>query len=663
MRLLVCALAVMFAGAFLCLAAVGRPRTARVLGPSITVIGCLCGLVPVFMALAGAAIPAMRMPWNMPCGSISLELDALAAIFALPILVLCALAAIYGAEYLRSFETRRDLAVTWFFFNLLAGSMLLVVVARNAMLFLLAWETMALASFFLVTFENERENVRRAGWTYLVATHIGTALLLLMFALLGRHGGTMDFKGFAGAGAVPGLATAVFLLALAGFGTKAGFIPLHVWLPEAHPAAPSHVSAVMSGVMIKTGIYGLLRTLTFIGAPPPWWGWTLVGLGAVSGILGILLALAQHDLKRLLAYSSVENIGIIALGMGVGVLGLSYANPAMTFLGFAGALLHVINHAVFKGLLFLGAGSVVHATGTRELDQLGGLLKRLPVTGGVFLVGAAAICGLPAFNGFVGEFMIYLGALSALTEPARLPAGAAAAGVVVLGALALIGGLAVACFAKAFGVIFLGEPRAPAAGQAHEAASLIRIPMVTLAALCVIIGAAGPFLPALLRPAVAVIAGTGPAGAPAMNPIHHALGAIPAAVLGAALLVWLCAWARRRLLAGRTVTKTVTWDCGYAAPTARMQYSASSFADPIIRMFRQILRTRFQSQPPAGLFPDAASLTSQTPDFFHEHIYGRAFSGVEIFLARFRLFQHGRLNLYILYIMLALLGLLAWKLV
>lgn len=662
MRLLVCALAVMFAGAFLCLAAVGRPRTARVLGPSITVIGCLCGLVPVFMALAGAAIPAMRMPWNMPCGSISLELDALAAIFALPILVLCALAAIYGAEYLRSFETRRDLAVTWFFFNLLAGSMLLVVVARNAMLFLLAWETMSLASFFLVTFENERENVRRAGWTYLVATHIGTALLLLMFALLGRHGGTLDFKGFAGAGAVPGLATAVFLLALAGFGTKAGFIPMHVWLPEAHPAAPSHVSAVMSGVMIKTGIYGLLRTLTFIGAPPPWWGWTLVGVGAVSGILGVLLALAQHDLKRLLAYHSVENIGIIALGIGVGLLGVSYASPTMAFLGFAGSLLHVINHALFKGLLFLSAGSVLHAAGTREIDRLGGLLKSMPVTGGVFLVGSVAICGLPPLNGFVSEFLIYLGALWALVKTAQLPVEAAGAGVMVLAALALIGGLAVACFTKAFGVIFLGEARGPAAARARESAAAMRIPMVTLAGLCCLIGCSAPFLPPLLQPAVAVLAG-GAAAVPAAAWSGSALAAIPAVTLGAALLAWLCLRMRRSLLAKQPVAQTVTWDCGYAAPTPRMQYTASSFADPITRMFRPILRTLFHSQPPAGLFPEAASLASHTPDFFHERIYHYLFTRAESLLARFRLLQHGRLNLYILYIMLALLGLLAWKMV
>ena len=261
----------------------------------------------------------------------------------------------------------------------------------------------------------------------------------------------------------------LFLLAVIGFGTKAGFIPMHVWLPEAHPAAPSHVSAVMSGVMIKTGIYGLLRMLTLLGPPPAWWGWTLLAIGAVSGILGVLYALSQHDLKRLLAYHSVENVGIIALGLGVGLLGISYGNPAMAVLGFTGGLLHVVNHALFKGLLFLGAGSVLHATGT-EIDRLGGLLRRMPVTGATFLVGAAAISGLPPLNGFVGEFLIYLGAMAGLAGQARVVSAWPLMAVLVVGGLALIGGLAAACFTKAFGIVFLGEPRGAEAARATKPA-------------------------------------------------------------------------------------------------------------------------------------------------------------------------------------------------
>jgi formate hydrogenlyase subunit 3/multisubunit Na+/H+ antiporter MnhD subunit len=622
----------------------------------------LLGLVPVGAALSGGSAPALHLPWSLPFGSFSLEMDALSAVFVAPILIIAALAAVYGAEYLRPFERKKNLAVSWFFFNLLVGSMLLVVVARNAMLFLLTWEVMSLASFFLVMFESEQESVRRAGWTYLIATHIGTAFLLVMFALLGRHGGTLDFAGFSLEDTGSRLAAAVFLLAVIGFGTKAGFMPLHVWLPEAHPAAPSHVSAVMSGVMIKTGIYGLVRTLTFFGMPPYWWGWTLVGIGAVSGILGVLFALAQHDLKRLLAYHSVENIGIIALGLGVGLLGVSYGHPVMAFLGFAGGLLHVVNHAVFKSLLFLSAGSVLHASGTREIDHLGGLLKRMPTTAVAFLVGSVAICGLPPLNGFVSEFMIYVGSLSALAGASGVPVAGLGASLIVVASLALIGGLAVACFTKAFGVIFLGEPRSHHVDHAHEAGSAMRIPMAVLAIACLVIGLSGPLAIQLLAPAVESLTG-GTMGV-VMDTAWavHTLWMITAVAVGILVLAALLALIRAHLLVGRPVTEAVTWDCGYAAPTVRMQYTASSFADPITRLFRAFLRTRRRFAPPTGLFPATSSFASDTPDVYRERMYRPAFSTVESVLARFRWLQHGRLNLYILYIVLALLVLLAWKL-
>ncbi len=403
--------AVLLAGGLLALAAGKRARAASLVGAAGAVAGCGLALGQAAEALVGGQVVSFRAAWDVPLGSVYLVLDPLAAVFVAAIALVSGLAAIYGSLYLAHYEGRKNLGVSWLFFNVLVASMLLVVLARNGVFFLVCWEVMSLASFFLVLFEAERDGVCRAGWTYLVATHLGTAFLLALFAFLGRDAGSLDFDLFR---ATPDVANVAFLLAVAGFGTKAGFIPLHVWLPEAHPAAPSHVSAVMSGVMIKTGIYGLARTLTFLGPPPSWWGWVLVGIGASSGLLGVLFALAQHDLKRLLAYHSVENIGIITMGLGVGLLGVSYGSPAMMALGFAGGLLHVVNHAVFKSLLFLGAGAVRHATGTLEIDHLGGLLKRMPQTGFAFLVGAAAICGLPPLNGFVSEFLIYLGAFSGL---------------------------------------------------------------------------------------------------------------------------------------------------------------------------------------------------------------------------------------------------------
>lgn len=665
MRELAASLAIFAAGALGCLAAARRPAVLRLLGPATAVGGCIVALVPATAALMGRSSPALSLPWQMPYGALAVQMDALSAVFALPILAVAALAAIYGAQYLRPFESQKNLGACWCFYNLLTASMLLVVVARNAMLFLLAWELMSLSSFFLVMFEHERDSVRRAGWTYLVATHVGTAFLLVMFAMLGRPGGGLDFTGFAGAGGPSAAAGAVFVLAIIGFGTKAGFIPLHVWLPEAHPAAPSHVSAVMSGVMIKTGIYGLLRVLTFLGPPAIWWGWTLIAVGAVSGVLGVLFALAQHDLKRLLAYHSVENIGIIALGLGVGLLGISYGNAAMAFLGFAGGLLHVINHAVFKSLLFLGAGSILHATGTREIDHLGGLLKRMPATGVTFLIGSAAICGLPPLNGFVSELMIYLAALSGLAARPSLPLGALVAGPVVLAALALIGGLALACFTKAFGIIFLGEPRSEHARHAHEPALAMRLPTVVLAAACVVVGVCGPVALRILRPAIDVLVPKTAIGGSAAVQAAAAMDILrylTFAALGLAVVVVFLGWLRQRLLQKRPVTPSVTWDCGYASPTPRMQYTASSFARPITRLFRVVLRTQRHYSPPAGFFPQSSSFSSDTPDVYQESLYRPAFAVAERLLARFRVLQHGRVNLYVLCIVLALLALLAWKL-
>ncbi|MFA4972044.1 MAG: proton-conducting transporter membrane subunit, partial [bacterium] len=394
-------------------ALVGRGRGGGI-AAALAMIGAATGLVFSTLAFLRGDLVSYFHAWPIPYAAFSVGLDPLSSFFLIPIFLLTALSALYGRAYMRG---RAGAGRSPLFFGLLAAGMAMVVIARNGMLFLISWEMMAIASFFLVTLDDDRANVRRAGITYLVATHIGTAFLLALFALMAAHAGSMEFSEWKGAAASLPSAGALFILALVGFGTKAGFMPLHVWLPEAHPAAPSHVSALMSGVMIKTGIYGLMRILTLLGAPPEWWGWTLIAIGAISGVMGVLYALAQHELKALLAYHSVENIGIIAIGFGLGLFGVSRGMPVVAFLGFGGALLHVLNHAIFKGLLFLGAGAVIRASGTGEIDRLGGLLKRMPHTAAAFLVGSAAISGLPPLNGFVSEFLIYLGAFAILVTP------------------------------------------------------------------------------------------------------------------------------------------------------------------------------------------------------------------------------------------------------
>jgi hydrogenase-4 component B len=619
-------------------------------------VGCLAAIHPVAAALTGHAPPPLTLAWSIPLGAFVVGMDALSAFFFLPLLILAPLAALYGWAYLG--KPDRGTGPAWFCFNLLTASMMLVFTARNGLLFLLAWEIMAVSSFFLVVREHHQSSVRRAGWTYLVATHLGTAFLLVFFALMGGRAASFDFARFNAAGALPhGLASGLFVLALAGFGCKAGIMPLHVWLPEAHPAAPSHVSALMSAVMIKTGVYGLLRTLTFLGAPPAAWGWTLVVIGLASGVMGVILTLAQHDLKRLLAYCSVENIGIIHLGLGVGLLGLSWHHPLMAALGLGGGLLHLLNHALFKGLLFMGAGAVLHASGTREMDRLGGLIKTMPWTGTLFLVGAAAICGLPPFNGFISEFLIYAAGIQAANSHA--PQAILLAGA-VLGGLALLGGLAAAAFTKSFGLVFLGEPRDQGIGPTHEAPWAMRLPMALLAVLCLAVGLGAAAVPALLAPVVDLFVGHTAATAwPA------GIGRWLAAVAGIGLLLVVATSAlfllRRRLAARRGWTVTGTWDCGYARPTPRMQYTTSSYAQPLVDLFHACLGTQRIGRPVAGFFPAAADFADHTPDAARKWLFAPLFRGVERVLAPLRLLQHGRIHLYVLYVAVVLIALLLWK--
>jgi len=656
MSLVLIAIGLLMASALAALLLARAPRLATICGVGGAMLAGLAGLIPSFRVLLTGAHASFAMAWCMPGGALHIGLDAVSAVFLIPIFLLTALAALYGGSYLRPFWGKRSIGFSWFCFNLLTACLVLVVVARNGLLFLMAWEGMSLASFFLVIFEHDKKDAREAGWLFLVATHLGTAFLLILFALLGREAHSLDFDRIGTL--APAMANAVFLLAVIGFGTKAGFMPLHVWLPEAHPAAPSHVSAVLSGVMIKTGIYGLVRMLILLGHPPAWWGWVLIGIGLSSGILGVVYALAQHDLKRLLAYHSVENIGIIALGLGLGVLGLSSGHPLVAQLGFGGALLHVINHALFKGLLFLGAGAVAHATGTRDMDRLGGLARAMPWTALTFIIGAAAIAGLPPLNGFVSEFLMYYGALLAclpggLANP--LPAFGLAAG------LALIGGLAAACFAKAFGIVFLGCPRTPAALAAHECGFAMRAPMIVLAGACLLIGFGAPWAVAALKPAIAGLTGT---------PAAQVFGAAPrsmlllmdlmigfAAVAGVAVLLGVV---RRRLLKNRPVRSAPTWDCGYAAPTPRMQYTASSFALWFVEAFRWILRTERRRSLPQGYFPDAAFMATDTPDGFRDLVFRPVFAQIRWALTSLRWIQHGRLQLYILYVAATLVALLIW---
>ena len=422
---------------------------------ALMMLGSTCGLWAGLRAITGLGTGVWSRPWQVPGGELEVGVDALSGMFLVQIFLIGALGAIYGLGYWRAEEHPRTAGKLRLFYGLMVAGMALLVVAKNSILFLMGWEIMALSAFLTITTEDRDPVVREVGFVYLVATRVGTLFVFATFAVLRWLTGSFSLSIAGLPGGAPA-ATAVFLLGLLGFGLKAGLMPLHVWLPGAHANAPSHVSALMSGVLIKMGIYGLVRTCSLFDAIPLWWGLLLFSLGMVSAVLGVLFAIGQHDLKRLLAYHSVENIGIIAIGLGLALIGRATQHPGLIALGLAGALLHVWNHGLFKALLFLSAGSVIHATGTREIDVLGGLGRGMPRTSLAFLVGAVAICGLPPLNGFVSELFIYIGMLRAGSLDMGTVGIAAAFGVPVL---ALVGALAALCFAKVFAIVFLGEPR------------------------------------------------------------------------------------------------------------------------------------------------------------------------------------------------------------
>jgi hydrogenase-4 component B len=617
--------------------------------------GCLglAGCAAFFLWDAGQPI---SLPWAVGLGTFDVAVDGLSALFLLPVFLISMLGSVYGLGYWQQSEHPANGRKLRLFYGLLTAGMALLVIARNSVLFLVGWEIMALSAFFLITTEDDREDVRETGWIYLMATHVATLCLFALFALL--HGASGSFAIAPLSAAIsPGVSTAIFVLALLGFGIKAGIMPLHVWLPSAHATTPSHGSAVLSGVMLKMGIYGIVRITSLFPHPPVEWGGILLALGAVSGVLGVAYAIGQHDLKRLLAYHSIENIGIIVMGIGLAVLGRSLERPELVVLGLSGALLHVCNHALFKSLLFLSGGAVAHTVHTREIDRLGGLARLMPRTALAFLIGAVAICGLPPLNGFVSEFLVYLGLFGTLKAGAGhfLLAAAFAAP-----ALALIGALAVACFVKVFGVVFLGTARSQAAEHAREADFSMLAPMGVLAVCCLLIGLAPQGTVPVLEKSVA-------SWAPELSNTGVQLSALaPMAWISTAAILLTVAL----LLTGGVLAVLIrrggqergpTWGCGYAAPTPRIQYTASSFAQMLVELFAWALRPKTHRPEQMALFPSHERFESHIHDAVLDEVLRPAFRRGGRLLLWFRVFQQGSIQTYILYIFLALIALLMWR--
>jgi hydrogenase-4 component B len=574
---------------------------------------------------------------------VHLRLDGISAFFLALLAVIGGAGSLYSREYWSDAAHPRSARSGRAWWSAFVGSMGLVLLSANGLHFLIGWEIYTVCAYFLITRERQRREVRQAGWLYFAASHAGTLCLFAFFALLAARTGGWELGPWRDRADLAPL----FWLALAGFGLKAGMFPLHIWLPSAHANAPSHVSALLSGVTIKMGIYGLVRFSSWLPVPEAA-AWTVVTLGIVSAVLGVAFALGQHDLKRLLAYHSVENIGIILIGLGFALVASASGNAAWGQLALAGGLLHVWNHGLFKALLFLGAGSVLHATGTREMSRLGGLWRAMPWTAGCFTLGAIAISGLPPLNGFISEWLVYLGLFDAVSARGSAAWGAAPAAV-LLGAT---GALALACFVKVCGVVFLGLPRSEAATHAHECGWLMRVPMLALGTACVSIG----LLPVLFWPAVInAVATWQPTWNAAATPKELAsLGVCNLVFAVLAALAAVLLWQRVKQ---NGLSRAVTWDCGYAAPTPRMQYTAGSFASIITSWFSCILRPERHAHLPTGNFPAHASHAEHTPETVLEHVVEPAGSLVLSVSTAVRRLQHGRVQAYILYLVLGLIAL------
>ncbi len=618
--------------------------------------GSIAGVLGLVLGLAGlfSTDPfGVSFGHILPGVELIIQIDRLSGFFLSTICLVTFLIGLYSWEYMKIYR-QENIAWWSFYYNIFVLSMVLVVTVNNAIAFLIFWEVMTLTSYFLVTFEYRSQNVRKAGFVYFVMTHLGTVFIIGAFFIM--------FNGFGGWGydvlarnsisLTASEKSWVFLLALIGFGTKAGVVPLNVWLPLAHPAAPSNVSAVMSGVMIKTAIYGMIRLMIdIVGPGPTWWGGLVLTLGIISAVIGVIYALMEQDLKRLLAFSSVENIGIILMGIGTSLVFYSWAMPVPAAIALAAGLFHLFNHAIFKSLLFLATGAIYYATHTRNMEELGGLMKKMPQTALLFLIGAISISAMPLFNGFASEYQIYqsLVTISSL----RVSGLWSIAGILAAVALALTGTLVAACFVKAFGISFLALPRTPKAAAAREVPLRMRFSMAPLAALCLGLGI---FPQVAMNSLLGVVDQLIPGSrVPELTTYNFDL----ALLLLATILVLL---ALSRLLGTPRVRKTATWGCGIETDAA-MEYSAASFSQPFRRVYRGLLQPQRKVETKGNLSPYFGYqiyFEEQVKSVLKEFLY-RPLRSLTISMSKkWQCLQSGNINLYLGYVFITLVVLLVW---
>ena len=619
-------------------------------------------LLPALVVLFTGGVLGTTINMLPIFGEVDFIIDSLSAFFILVISIMSFIGSIYAVGYIKPYLHKgMNISSHCLFLMLLILSMIMVVTVQNALFFLVVWEIMSLSSFFLVIFESGKSNlkeshiVKNAGIKYMIYMHISVIFIISAFALMNINTGSFSFNDFAQfLRENQKLSEIVFLLAFAGFGIKAGFVPFHNWLPDAHPAAPSHISGIMSGVMIKTGIYGILRMLYMTDLSSKLIAYTVLTVSVISALWGVLYAISQHDIKRLLAYHSIENIGIIGIGIGIGLLGIVYQNPYMAAFGFAGAILHILNHSVFKELLFFAAGSVYKKTHTRDVELLGGLIKNMPYTALFFIIGSVAICGLPPFNGFISEFLIYAGMVMGFQVKSSVVFVSV---IVALASLALIGTMAILCFTKVSGVMFLGNPRSEYALKPNsDTEKVMLIPMGILAIITLIIG---------LFPQNALLFILAPVAM--FVPVTQMLTSLAEittviSLLFFVFLVIVIAVCVARIILNNRKRVHTTWGCGYNKPNNRMQYTASSYADLFISTLKPMFKRVEHIKKPKELFPKEAYYDVEIEDIEEAYIVKPLIKLDEKILTKFERIQNGNMQQYILFglvfLLLAIIGLI-----
>jgi len=574
----------------------------------------------VIPVLFGAQEVVGELPWAYPVGVLRMRLDALGAFFLSWSLPMTLLGSVYAAGYFRPFfNTSRNVGVHYALLNLTSLSFVLVYTGEHALVFLLGWEIAALAAWLLVIWDYTNQKVRFAGFNYLVSTHIGLIFLVAAFMIIYTHAGSWYFSTF-GEWFKASQSTdrnLVFLLLVTSFGLKSAFFPFHSWLPRAHAAAPANVSALMSGVIHKAGLYALFRFVLLIGRPDEWMGWFLIAFSACSAVVGALYTVRQRDLKRLLGYSSTENVGIAGMGFGVGCLGLAWNEPSLVAIGFAGGLLHLLNHAFFKCQLFYAAGAVYQATHTVDMERLGGLARLMPWTALSFIVGGLAISALPPFNGFASEFVIYSGLFGNGSHSISAKLALALGGAV----LAFVGAVSALSITRAFGVIFLGAARDPSVHAPTEVSRWMLVPMGVHAAGVLVLGLFPVLGLMLVRgPTELAVGLISRADTDVLTPLIDKLTRIGMISGTLVLLVAIVLWLRFKMTS-RPASRHVTWGCGYAAPTARMQYTGASFSSEMSGMFRSVMVLLRRKKAPAGYFPTDAYVITDCVDAVERRLF------------------------------------------